>query len=158
MYVPYPMSHLLPHPHFIPRKREKARIRATRTMTRLIHAASAGTASASYLRPFLRRARGVARVAGQAARVKAAAHSSGRCPHSSLHKRRPRRRRQCRRCLAAILHVVPQGCRDPTHKLGPCPCRMEQCLLQARPLSCQVIHVSADGCAGSVVGVARRRS
>jgi len=130
---------------------EKVRIRATRTMTRLTHVASAGTASASHLRPFSPRARGVPRAAGQWAR---AARSSARCLHSSLHKCSPHRRSKCPARLLRYRYL-PQGCRVPRELRL---CRMALGPRQARPLSCRAIHASADGCAGGVVDAARRRS
>jgi hypothetical protein len=104
LYPPYCFTQFF----FTAPKRKKARIRATRTMTRLTHVASAGIVLASHIRPLSLRARGVVtRPAGQRARASVAAHSSARCPHSSLrkHKRNPGRRRQC---LAAVPH--PRGC------------------------------------------------
>ena len=141
------------NPHLTAPKREKARIRATRTLTRLIHVASAGIVSASHIRPPSPRARGVTRPADQRASV--AVHSSARCPHSSLrkHKRHPRRQ-----CLAAIPHSLPRGCRVPTRDLFLCLYHLKVCPRQARLLSCQVIHVLVDECAGGVADVARPHS
>lgn len=133
--------------YFIPSNVKKVRIRATRTMTHLTHVASAGTASARHLPPFLPRARGVPGAAGQRVRVRAsmAARSSVRCLHSSLHKHSPHGRSQRPAC---ILQYLPQGCRVPREQRL---CRLAVCPLQARPSSCRAIHVSAGGCAGGVV-------
>ena len=84
---PYPNVPLAIHPHFTDPNREKAGIQATRTMTRLTHVASVGIVLASHSRPLSPRAHGVTRVAGQRPRASVAAHSSARCPHSSLRKR-----------------------------------------------------------------------
>jgi hypothetical protein len=137
-------------PTLYPLKCEKARIRATRTMTRLTRVVSAGTASASHLRPFSPQARGVPRAAGQRvrARTRMAARSSARCLHSSLHKRRLHGRSQC---PARILHYLPQGYRVPRELRL---CHMALSPRQARPLSCRAIHASAGGCAGGVVDAA----
>jgi hypothetical protein len=150
MYVSVPHVPPTVHPHFTVSKREKARIRATRTLTRLTHVASAGIVLASLLRPFSPQALGVTRLACQRARASVAGHTSAHCPHSNLRKRKrsPRTRRQC---LAAI----PRGCRIPR---DPFPCQSEVCPRQARLLSCQVIRVSVDDCAGGVADAARLRS
>ena len=147
---PYPVSHLLLTHIF----REQARIRATRTMTRLTHVASAGIVLASYLRPFSPRAPGVTRLAGQRARASVVAHSSARCPHSNLRKCR-RSLRPHSQCLAAT-HILPRG--QVPHNLCRCLCHLEVCPRQARLLSCRVTHVSVDDCAGGVGDAARPRS
>jgi hypothetical protein len=144
MYVSIPHVPSTVHPHFTALKREKARIRAIRTMTRLTHVASAGIVLASHLRRSSPRARGVTRLVGQRARASVVAHSSARCAHSSL----PKRKRS--QCLAAIPYGVLS--RDL------CLCQLQERPLQARLLSCRVIHVSADDCAGGVADAALPRS
>jgi len=85
---------LPPHLHAMISDHDKVTIRATRTMIRRTRAASAGTASASHLRRFSLRARGVARAAGLRTRARAsvAARTSTHSPHSGLHKRARNRR------------------------------------------------------------------
>lgn len=131
------------------------KIRATRTMIRRTRAANAGTASASHLRRFSLRARGLARAAGLRARASVAARSSAHCPHSGLHKRAHHRRQLY---LVRILRqLVPlRECSSATPALGLY--RLELCPRRARPSSCRAIHGSAGDCAGDVVDAGRLRS
>ena len=114
----------------------KAAIRATRTLTRITHAASAGTASASLSRPCSLRARGVTKVVPppRRARASAAARSSVRCPRSSP----PRNASDCHRCPARIPKPLPF------------PCHLGQCPRQVRRSSCLATRVSVGDSAGGV--------
>ena len=85
----------------------KAGTRATRTLTRCFHAASAGTASASRSRPYSHRVRGVTMAATLRARASTVAHSSDRFLRSSPRRRSPphaRRRPHCPACSSPLTH------------------------------------------------------
>lgn len=147
---------LPPHLHAMISDHDKVTIRATRTMIRRTRAASAGTASASCLRRFSLRARGVARAAGQRARASVAARSSAPCLHSGLHKRA--RNHHHHLCPVRILRqLVPlRECSGATPALGLY--RLVVCPRRARLSSCREIHGLAGGCAGDVVDAGRPRS
>ena len=86
-------------------------------MIRRTHVANAGTASASHLRPFSLRARGVARAVGLRARARVAARSSVHCPHLGLHKHARHRRHPSP--VRILRQLVPlRECRGAIPALG----------------------------------------